>query len=72
MQDENSAGPLRRIFFRGEGVFRFLSPGFLILSAFSLFFFGVIPGFLGVLTAGFIQDWANMEEIFSWAKKLGG
>ena len=33
--------------------------------------YGIILGFVGVFLAGFIQDWANEEEMFSWVKKLG-
>ena len=72
MGQDDSAGPLRLVFHRGEGVFRYLSPGFLILSALSLINFGIFPGLLGVFFAGFMQDWANREEFFSWVRKLSG
>lgn len=42
-----------------------------MISALSFAAFGIILGFVGVFLAGFIQDWANEEEMFSWARKLG-
>ena len=71
MEPESSPGPFRRFFSKGEGLFKYLSPGFLVISALSFATYGIILGFVGVFLAGFIQDWANEEEMFSWVKKLG-
>ena len=60
-------GPVRRLFFRREGLFEYISPGLLASSIISFGSFGIIVGFGGVLVGGLIQDWANEEDAFSWA-----
>ena len=52
----------------GGGFFEYISPGLLASSIISFGSFGIILGFGGVL----IQDWANEEDAFSWAKSLNG
>ena len=65
-------GPVRRLFLRRRGLFEYISPGLLASSIISFASFGIIVGFGGVLVGGLIQDWANEEEAFSWAKSLNG
>ena len=66
------SGPVRRLFLRREGLFEYVSPGLLVSSIISFGLFGIIVGFGGVLVGGLIQDWANEEEAFSWARGLNG
>ena len=66
------SGPVRRLFLRREGLFEYISPGFLASSIISFASLGIIVGFGGVLVGGLIQDWANEEEAFSWARSLNG
>ena len=42
-------GPVRRLFFRREGLFEYISPGLLASSIISFGSFGIILGFGGVL-----------------------
>ena len=70
--EREASGLIRRFFARGEGLFEHVSPGLLASSIISFGSFGIILGFGGVLVGGLIQDWANEEDAFSWAKGLNG
>ena len=70
--ESEASDPIRRLFVRREGLFEHISPGLLASSIISFGLFGIILGFAGVLVAGLIQDWANAEDAFSWARGLNG
>ena len=70
--ESEALGLVRRFFVRREGLFEHISPGLLASSIISFGLFGIILGFGGVLVAGLIQDWANEEDAFSWARGLNG
>ena len=46
------SGPVRRLFLRREGLFEYISPGFLASSIISFASLGIIVGFGGVLVGG--------------------
>ena len=69
MVRKTTPGPFRKIFLRREGLLGYISPGLLIISFISIVKLGV-TGIVVLLIAGFIQDWANNEEFFSWINTL--
>ena len=66
---QNDPGPFRKIFLRRKGILAYISPGLLVISLISIFRWGVL-GVVITIIFGFIQDWANNEELFAWINKL--
>ena len=56
MEPESSPGPFRRFFSKGVGLFRYLSPGFLVISALSFATYGDT----GYLLGHFVRDTAHL------------
>lgn len=69
MEENVNPGPFRRIFLRRKGILAYISPGLLVISLISIFRWGVF-GVIITIIFGFIQDWANNEELFAWINKL--
>ena len=69
MAQENSSGPLRKVFTRGSGVWQYISPGLFVTVPLSLFYWGLL-GIFPIVIGGFVQDWANNEPSFSWVKRI--
>ena len=71
MNPESSPGPFRRFFSKGEGLFRYLSPGFLVISALSFATYGIILGFVGVfLVLAFSHYWNDSGSGPNWLGPL--
>tara|TARA_B100001113_G_C20844311_1_gene506728 strand:- start:31 stop:282 length:252 start_codon:yes stop_codon:yes gene_type:complete len=69
MEENTNPGPFRRIFLRRKGILAYISPGLLVVSLISIFRFGMF-GIIITIIFGFVQDWANNEELFAWINKL--
>ena len=69
MKEDVNPGPFRKIFLRRRGFLEYISPGLLAISLFSIFRWKIF-GLIIIIIFGFIQDWANNEEKFSWINRL--